>query len=145
MLKEFKEFIARGNVVDLAVAVIVGAAFTGVIKALTDNILMPIIAIVFGKQNFDDALIFTANNANIRIGAFITALVNFLIIAFAMFLVVKAINKMNELGDKLRKQKEDEAAEEEQTELELLAEIRDALVGRSGSTGGTGTGGSPAS
>ena len=145
MLKEFKEFIARGNVVDLAVAVIVGAAFTGVIKALTDNVLMPIIGIVFGKPTFDDALIVTINNSQIRFGSLLTAVVNFLIIAFAMFLVVKAINKMNELGDKLRKQKEDEAAEEEQTELELLAEIRDALVGRSGSTGGTGTGGSPAS
>ncbi|MFN8041321.1 MAG: large conductance mechanosensitive channel protein MscL [Acidimicrobiales bacterium] len=140
MLKEFKEFIARGNVVDLAVAVIVGAAFTGVIKALTDNILMPIIAIVFGKPTFDDALAFQVNNANIRIGAFLTALVNFLIVAFAMFLVVKAINKMNELGEKLRKQAEDEEAEEEKTELELLTEIRDALVaGRGPSSAGGGS------
>ena len=138
MLKEFKEFIARGNVVDLAVAVIVGAAFTGVIKALTDNILMPIIAIVFGKPTFDDALAFQVNNANIRIGAFLTALVNFLIVAFAMFLVVKAINKMNELGEKMRKQKEDEEADEEKTELELLTEIRDAIVAGRGGSSGTG-------
>ena len=141
MLKEFKEFIARGNVVDLAVAVIVGAAFTGVIKALTDNVLMPIIGIVFGKPTFDDALIVTINNSHIRFGSLLTAVVNFLIIAFAMFLVVKAINKMNELAAKARRAKEEEAEEEEKTELELLTEIRDALVGRSGGTGSTGSGG----
>jgi len=143
MLKEFKEFIARGNVVDLAVAVIVGAAFTGVIKALTDNVLMPIIGIIFGKPTFDDALILTIRNSQIRFGSLLTALVNFLIVAFAMFLVVKAINKMNELGEKLRKQKEDEEADEEQTELELLAEIRDALVGRTGGSAGSGGTGGP--
>lgn len=132
MLKEFKEFISRGNVVDLAVAVIVGAAFTAVIKSLTDNVLMPIVGILFGQPTFDGALILTINNSQIRFGSLLTALVNFLIVALAMFLVVKAINKMNELSAKARGEKEAEAEAKEQTEIELLTEIRDALVGRPG-------------
>lgn len=135
MLKEFKEFISRGNVVDLAVAVIVGAAFTAVIKSLTDNILMPIVGILFGQPTFDGALILTINNSQIRFGSLLTAIVNFLIVALAMFLVVKAINKMNELSAKARGEKEAAAEAEEQTEIELLTEIRDALVGRSGTSG----------
>ncbi|MEZ5141718.1 MAG: large conductance mechanosensitive channel protein MscL [Acidimicrobiales bacterium] len=137
MLKEFKEFISRGNVVDLAVAVIVGAAFTAVIKSLTDNVLMPIVGIIFGKPTFDDALILTVNSSQIRFGSLLTALVNFLIVAFAMFLVVKAINKMNELAASARRKKEEAEEEEEATELELLTEIRDALVGRAGGSSGS--------
>jgi large conductance mechanosensitive channel len=135
VLKEFKEFITRGNVVDLAVAVIVGAAFTAVIKSLTDNVLMPIIGIIFGKPTFDDALILTVNNSQIRFGSLLTTIVNFLIVALAMFLVVKAINKMNELAAKARGAKEAEAEAEEQSEIELLTEIRDALVSRPGTPG----------
>lgn len=126
MLKEFKEFILRGNIIDLAVAVVVGTAFTAVVTAMTTFVLMPIIGIIFGKPDFSDALILTINNSEIRFGAFLTAAVNFIIIAFAMFMVLKAVNKaMN-----FRKRPEEEAAEAEKTEVELLAEIRDLLSQR---------------
>lgn len=120
MLKEFKEFIARGNVVDLAVAVVVGAAFTQVVNAFANNILMQVIAAVGGKPDFN-SLSFTINKAVFGYGAFLTAIINFVIVAFAMFLVVKGINKLQNM----RAKKEEEA---EETELELLTQIRDALV-----------------
>jgi len=88
---------------------------------------MPIIGIIFGKPTFDDAMIVTINNSQIRFGAFLTTLVNFLIVGFAMFLVVKAMNKMMSL----RKTKEDESIEAELTEVELLTEIRDLLSAQS--------------
>lgn len=124
MLKEFKEFIARGNVVDLAVAVVIGAAFTAVIAAFANGILMNLVAAVFGKPNFDE-LTFVIGKGVIEYGKFLTALVNFVIVAVAMFLVVKAINTMKRLGGRA-----DAEAEAEATEIELLTEIRDALVKR---------------
>lgn len=123
MLKEFKEFIMRGNVVDLAVAVIVGAAFTAVVNSFANDILMQIVAAVFGKPDFRD-LTFELGDAVIRYGAFITVLINFLIVAFVVFLVVKAINSLQNL----RTKEEEEQLEE--TEVELLTQIRDALVNR---------------
>jgi large conductance mechanosensitive channel len=123
MLKEFKDFIMRGNVVDLAVAVIVGAAFTAVVNSFANDILMQIVAAVFGKPDFNN-LTFDLGDAVIRYGAFITVLINFLIVAFVVFLVVKGINKLQHL----RTKEEEEALEE--TEVELLVQIRDALVDR---------------
>lgn len=123
MLQEFKEFIARGNVIDLAVAVVIGAAFGLVITSFTDDILMQIVAAIGGEPDFS-SLSFTVNDAEIRYGAFITALVNFLIIAFALFLVVKAYNKMASL------RATDTAQEEGADEVELLTQIRDALQAR---------------
>lgn len=128
MIKEFKEFIARGNVVDLAVAVIIGAAFGAVVASFANGILMNLVAAVFGKPNFD-SLTFTLGKGVIEYGKFLTALVNFLIVAVAMFLVVKAINAMQNF-----RQREQEEAEAEATEIELLTEIRDALVARRGDT-----------
>lgn len=121
MLKEFKEFIARGNVVDLAVAVVIGAAFTAVITAFANGVLMNLVAAVFGKPNFD-ALTFTIGKGVIEYGKFLTALVNFAIVAVAMFLVVKAINTMQRLS-----RRGEAEAEAELTEIELLTQIRDAL------------------
>jgi large conductance mechanosensitive channel len=121
MLKEFKDFIMRGNVVDLAVAVIVGAAFTAVVNSFANDILMQLVAAVFGKPDFN-GLTFELGDAIIRYGAFITVLINFLIVAFVVFLVVKGINKLQHLRTK---QEEEEL---EETEVELLAQIRDALV-----------------
>ena len=92
MWKEFKEFIARGNVLDLAVAVVIGAAFGGVIKSFTDDILTPIIG-AFGNADFS-ALAINIGVATIRYGLFLNAIINFLIVAFALFLVVKAYNRM---------------------------------------------------
>lgn len=103
--KEFKEFIMRGNVLDLAVGVIIGAAFQGIVTSLVDNIISPVIGIVT-KMNFDQ-MKFTIPNTDVVIGygAFITAVINFLIMAFVIFLIVKGINKIMSLG----KKKEEEA------------------------------------
>lgn len=120
MFKEFKEFIARGNVVDLAVAVVIGAAFTAVVTSFTNDILMQVLAVLGGQPDFSEYTI-TVNDAEIRWGSFVTAVINFLIIGLAMFLVVKAINTLASL-----RQREQEEAEA--TEIELLTEIRDALV-----------------
>lgn len=126
MLKEFKDFINRGNVVDLAVAVIIGGAFALVIKSFTDDILGGVLAAIGGKPDMSQAYILEIGDGAIRFGSFLTAIINFLIVAFAMFVVVKAINKMQNL----RAEVEEEQAEAVATELELLTEIRDLLRDR---------------
>ena len=93
MLTEFKKFALRGNVVELAVAVILGLAFNAVVQSLVDDVLMNIIAAAVGKPDFSD-LTFQIGDAVIRYGDFLTAIVNFILIAFALFLVVKALNRM---------------------------------------------------
>ncbi len=92
MLKEFKEFALRGNVLDLAVAVILGIAFGAVINSLVNDILMNLIAALVGRPDFN-SLTFSVGDGLVRYGAFLTALVNFLLIAFALFLVIKAVNR----------------------------------------------------
>jgi large conductance mechanosensitive channel len=129
MLKEFKDFISKGNVVDLAVAVIIGGAFALIVKAFTENLLMPIIGIVGGRPTFDDYTL-TINSSVIRYGSFLTAVVNFLIIAFALFIVVKALEKAQNLRKKGAEEEEAEA-----TEIELLTEIRDLLVAQNEQAG----------
>ena len=91
ILSEFKEFIMRGNVVDLAVAVVVGAAFTQVVNSFAKDVLMQVVGIFTGKPDFS-GLHVTINHSEIHYGNFLTAVVNFLIVAVAMFLVIKAIN-----------------------------------------------------
>ncbi len=105
---EFKDFIMRGNVLDLAVAVIIGAAFQAIISSLVDDIISPVIGL-FGNVDFKN-LVATVNGVDIRYGAFITAVINFLIMAFVIFLIIKGITKLGELGKKLTKKKEEEAA-----------------------------------
>ncbi len=95
---EFKEFIMRGNVMNLAVGVIIGGAFSAIVTSLTDDIISPILGI-FGGMDFSD-LVAKVNGAEIRYGAFITAIINFLIMAFIIFLMVKGINKVMSLGKK---------------------------------------------
>ena len=127
MIKEFKEFISRGNVVDLAVGVIIGGAFGKIVTSLVDNILMPIIGALIGGVNFSGL---TANigEAKIAYGLFIQNVIDFLIVAFCIFLFVKAINKLNDLGKKI---KNDEDKPEmqviEENELSVLKEIRAEL------------------
>lgn len=97
---EFKEFIMRGNVLDLAVAVIIGAAFQAIVTSLTDNIISPVIGL-FTKMNFDQLTVqIPYTDVIIKYGAFITAVINFLIMAFVVFLLVKTINKVMTLGKK---------------------------------------------
>jgi large conductance mechanosensitive channel len=96
MFKGFREFIMRGNVIDLAVAVVIGAAFGAVVKAFVDNILTPIIAAIFGKPDFSN-LVFTVNGSAFRYGLFINALISFLLVAAAIyFVVVLPMNKLAE-------------------------------------------------
>ncbi len=94
MLKEFKEFALKGNVMDLAVGVIIGGAFSSIVTSLVDDIIMPVVTIFTGKTDFSD-LVLTVGNSEIKYGSFITAIVNFLIIAFSIFLVIRYINKIN--------------------------------------------------
>lgn len=103
-LREFKEFAMRGNVMDLAVGVIIGAAFQAIIKSLTGDVISPLIG-TFAKTDFSN-LILTINGSEIKYGAFVTAVINFIITAFVIFLLIKAINKLQSL----RKPKEEEAA-----------------------------------
>lgn len=101
MLKEFKEFALKGNIVDMAIGVVIGGAFQKIVNSLVNDIIMPAISVLTGKVDFSD-MVFTVGNASIKYGNFITAIVDFLIIAFSIFLVVKYLNKLNklkELGD----------------------------------------------
>ena len=94
-LKEFKEFISGGNLIELAVAVIVGGLFVQIVKALVDNILMPIVGILFGKPNFDQVMILTINGSQIKIGAFLTVAVSVLLTGIGVFLlIVKPYNRL---------------------------------------------------
>lgn len=95
-LQEFKAFALRGNVLDLAVGVLIGGAFSSLVTSLTQNILSPIIGLL-GGANFDDYVL-RINGATIQYGAFITAVINFLIMAFLVFLIVKGIHKLESLG-----------------------------------------------
>jgi len=125
MLKEFREFISRGNVIDLAVAVIIGAAFTAIVKSLVDDILMPLIGIVLGGVDFT-TLAAKVGEATISYGNFIQASINFVLIALVVFLLVRSINRIKE---RLEGEKEAPSVEapEPSTEEKLLTEIRDLL------------------
>ncbi|MGP5383640.1 large conductance mechanosensitive channel protein MscL [Glutamicibacter arilaitensis] len=128
MLKGFRDFIMKGNVVDLAVAVVIGAAFGAVITALVDNVLMPLIAALVGSPNFDSFLVLTIEGVDIKFGVFLTALVNFLLIAAAVyFALVLPKNKLNERLAARRAAGQEEPEEEVDPQLELLAQIRDEL------------------
>jgi large conductance mechanosensitive channel len=121
MVKGFRDFLMRGNVVDLAVAVVIGAAFGAVIKAFTDGLLNPLIAAIFGKKNLDSVGTFTINGADFSIGVVLTALINFSIIAAVIYFLV--VVPMNKLKERSAKEEEVETAEE----IVLLREIRDSL------------------
>ena len=121
ILKEFKEFISRGNVVDLAVGVIIGGAFSTIVSSLVDNILMPIIGILLGGVDFSNLTI-SIKDATIKYGLFIQNVIDFLIVAFCIFLLVKFVNKLSSISDK-KKKKEEKKSEE----IILLEEIRDLL------------------
>lgn len=129
MLKGFRDFIMKGNVVDLAVAVVIGAAFGAVITALVGNIIMPLISALVGSPNFDAFLVLDINGNKILFGAFLTVLVNFLLIAAAIyFIVVLPMNKITARAEARRGIVEEELPMDPQ--VELLAEIRDELKRR---------------
>jgi large conductance mechanosensitive channel len=123
VVQEFRDFIAKGNMIDIAVGFIMGAAFTALVGSLVENVLMPIVAIPFGEPSFD-SIVWTINGSEILIGTFVTSLVAFLLVAVAVFLfIVKPYNAY-------RERTEGEAEEEDvgPSEVDLLTEIRDALV-----------------
>lgn len=125
MLKEFRDFVMRGNVLDLAVAVVMGAAFTAIINSLVNDILMPIIGAILGGLDFT-TLSVTVGSASIAYGNFIQAIVNFLLIALALFFVIKSINAMQRKPAKA----EEAAPAEPPEDILLLREIRDYLKQR---------------
>ena len=94
MLKEFKEFALKGNIMDMAIGVIIGGAFQKIVTSLVNDIIMPAIAIFTGKVDFTD-LVVTVGNSSIKYGAFITTIVDFLIIAFSIFIAIRSITKLN--------------------------------------------------
>ena len=122
MIKEFKEFISRGNVLDLAVGVIIGGAFNKIVSSLVDNILMPLIGLILGGVDFS-SLSFKIKDATIAYGLFIQNIVDFLIVAFTIFMVVKAVNKLMR-----KKEKKEEAPKGPSEEVLLLTEIKNELV-----------------
>jgi large conductance mechanosensitive channel len=148
MLKEFKEFAIKGNMVDMAVGIIIGAAFGTVVKSLVDDVLMPIISGLFGAPDFSNLFIILKNPADVAgvnmesinavreaggvalgYGLFINALIAFLLVALALFFIIKGMNKLQRKKD-AEIAAEAPAAVEPSTEEKLLAEIRDLLKSR---------------
>ena len=132
MIKEFKKFISRGNVLDLAVGVIIGGAFSSIVTSLVNNIFTPLIGILFGGVDFS-GLAFTIKDSKIMYGAFIQSVIDFLIVAFCLFLFMKLFNKLSDNLQKITKKKEkeeekkEEAKPQKSNEEKLLEEIRDLL------------------
>lgn len=124
MWKEFKEFAMKGNVIDLAVAVVIGAAFGKIVSSLVDNIIMPLVGVLTGGIDFTKSFIWKVGDATVSFGVFLQSIIDFLIIAFAIFMFIKMLNK-------LTKKKKEEVVEESTPKLdtkeELLMEIRDLL------------------
>jgi len=139
MLNEFKEFALRGNVVDMAVGIVIGAAFSTIVQSLVNDIIMPPIGLITGGVDFSDLYINLsggdyqslaqareAGAATINVGVFINSVISFALVAFALFMVIKGMNQLR------RKQEEEPASEPPPSrEVQLLEEIRDALVKRS--------------
>jgi large conductance mechanosensitive channel len=145
-LKEFRDFAVKGNMLDMAVGIVIGAAFTTIVSSMVDDIIMPPIGLVLGGVDFSDlfvklrdgtppgpyATLQAARDAGAvtwNIGNFINALVKFTIVAFALFMVVKAVNNIRRLAEKEKKQ-EAAAPAVPPREVVLLEEIRDLLAGR---------------
>lgn len=127
MIQGFKEFISKGNAIDLAVAVIIGAAFSPIVKSITD-VIMGVIGAIIGQPNFDSVLAFSINGSDpIQPGTIITAIVNFLLVAAAVyFAIVLPMNKIKAATAK--KDAAEETPEESAEDVKLLAEIRDLLA-----------------
>ena len=119
---EFKAFISRGNVMDMAVGIIIGGAFTSIVSSLVEDIITPILGL-FGGMNFDKLSWNILGEVTLNYGKFLTAIINFLIMAFVLFCIVKAMNKLMEMGKHEEPAAEEPAAPAAPTQEELLAEI----------------------
>lgn len=122
MFKEFKKFISKGNVVDLAVGVIIGGAFGKIVSSLVNDILMPIIGVIIGGVDFS-GLVLKIGDAKIAYGMFIQNVIDFIIIAFCVFIFVKIVNKLSDVTNRLEKNKETKEDKTEETELSVLKDI----------------------
>ncbi|TYL54767.1 large conductance mechanosensitive channel protein MscL [Agromyces mariniharenae] len=133
MLKGFKEFILRGNVIELAVAVVIGAAFTAVVNSIVDNLINPLIGVIFQADSLDTALVIeiptlSGGVAEVRFGAVLGAIIAFVIVATVVYFVfVLPMNTLKDRAEEKRRSGEPDPAEPE-TELTLLSEIRDLLA-----------------
>ena len=127
MLKGFREFILRGNVIDLAVAVVIGAAFTAVVNSVVANVFNPLIGAIFNAKGLDNALILTIGNSQLKFGMVIGALIQFLIVAVIVYFVF--VYPINLAKERAQKRRATGVVEEDApiTELDLLSEIRDLL------------------
>jgi len=143
MLKEFKDFIAKGNVMDMAVGIIIGAAFTAIVGSLVSDLINPFIGLIVGGLDFTNMYVVLSGDvaqgasldaareagaAVFAYGAFLTAVINFLIIAFVVFMLVRYVNRVKNAATP--KEEEAPAAPAGPTELDLLTEIRDALASK---------------
>jgi len=143
MLKEFKEFALKGNFVDMAIGIVIGAAFGTIVKSFVDDIIMPVVGAVTGGTDFSNMFVTIKDAADgvaystvasaseagaitINYGLFINSVVTFVIVAFVLFMVIKGMNKAKEATAK--QEEEEEAAAEPSDEIKLLTEIRDALA-----------------
>ncbi len=130
IIKEFKTFISRGNVVDLAVGIIIGSAFTSIVNSLVNDVIMPVVGIIIGGIDFTSLewvispATETAGAVTLKYGNFIQSIVNFFIIAVAVFMMVKALNAFRK-----KKQQEPQAPKEPSEDIVLLREIRDLMKG----------------
>jgi large conductance mechanosensitive channel len=125
VIKGFKDFIMRGNVIDLAVAVVMGAAFGAIVNSLVNDIISPLITAIFGKQNYADLYV-TVHNSKIMYGSFLNAVISFLFIALGVyFFIVLPINKLSE---RRRTAHGIVPQQPKPTEVELLTQIRDAIT-----------------
>lgn len=149
MIREFRDFIAKGNVMDLAVGIIIGAAFTAIVNSLVADIINPVIGLIVGGVDFSNLYWVMSGevpaNAGLQVardsgaavfawGAFVTAVINFLIIAFVVFLLVKAVNRIKDAA--MRREQAVPGAPAGPTQEELLTQIRDLLAARGGAGGG---------
>ena len=135
LLKEFKEFALKGNVMDMAVGVLIGGAFSAIVTALTSDFINPLIASIGGAEiaglirlpwvNYEGLDVETATALSLNYGDFITAIINFIIIAIILFILIKSMNKLMSLG---KKKEEEEAPAEPSDEVKLLTEIKDLLA-----------------
>lgn len=125
MLTEFRDFLTRGSIIELAVAFVMGLAFAAVVNSLVENLVMPVIAMIIGKPDFS-SLTFTINDAVFRYGSFITDVIQFLAIAAAVFFFI--VRPMTAMMSRTRKPAEEEVTDEERRHRELLAAIRESRL-----------------
>lgn len=128
-IDEFKAFAMKGNVIDLAVAVVIGAAFGKIVSSLVDNIIMPLVGVILGGVDFTD-MSTQVGKAEVTYGVFLQSVVDFVIVALVIFMVIKAINKAQSYGKKEEEAPAEEKPAEPSDEVKLLREIRDSLKNR---------------